>query len=137
MMKFFSIMVLAIFSLNASAQDCASNIAQLKTLVGNNGLALNWTENTKKNPLHLTLKDGAGNLNLRLKTVKGEWANVTGVICTRGDNYVAKVAKIDWGPEAPGIAKAAGIKEIKLKLPYPNVLKVSVSLLSFEFSPAE
>lgn len=130
-------MFLIILSFNVMAEDCASHISGLKNLVGNNGLPLNWTENTKKNPLQLTLKDGAGQLQLRLKTAKGEWANVTGTICTRGDNYVAKVSNIVWGPEAPGIAKAAGIKEIKLKLPYPNVLKVSVSLLSFEFNPAD
>lgn len=137
MMKFISAMFLIILSFNVMAEDCASHISGLKNLVGNNGLPLNWTENTKKNPLQLTLKDGAGQLQLRLKTAKGEWANVTGTICTRGDNYVAKVSNIVWGPEAPGIAKAAGIKEIKLKLPYPNVLKVSVSLLSFEFNPAD
>lgn len=137
MMKFLSAFFLLVLSYNVMAQDCASNIAGLKNLVGNNGLPLQWAENTKKNPLLLTLKEGGGLLNLRLRTAKGEWANVTGTICTRGDNYVAKVSKIDWGPEAPGIAKAAGIKEIKLKLPYPNVLKVSVSLLSFEFNPAE
>lgn len=136
-MKFISAMFLIILSFNVMAEDCASHISGLKNLVGNNGLPLNWTENTKKNPLQLTLKDGAGQLQLRLKTAKGEWANVTGTICTRGDNYVAKVSNIVWGPEAPGIAKAAGIKEIKLKLPYPNVLKVSVSLLSFEFNPAD
>lgn len=136
-MKLVSALFLIILSFNVMAEDCASHISGLKNLVGNNGLPLNWTENTKKNPLQLTLRDGAGQLQLRLKTAKGEWANVTGTICTRGDNYVAKVSNIVWGPEAPGIAKAAGIKEIKLKLPYPNVLKVSVSLLSFEFNPAD
>lgn len=137
MLKLVSIMFLMVLSLNAMAEECASNIAQLKGITKNNGLALNWTEDTNKNPLHLGLKEGGGVLNLRLKTAKGEWANVTGIVCTRGDNYVAKVSKIVWGPEAPGIAKAAGIKEIKLKLPYPNVLKVSVSLFSFTFNPAE
>jgi len=137
MLKFVSIMFLLILSLNAFAEECASNLTELKGITKNNGLALNWTEDTNKNPLHLNLKDAGGVLNLRLKTAKGEWANVTGIICTKGDNYVAKVSKIVWGPEAPGIAKAAGIKEIKLKLPYPNVLKVSVSLLSFTFNPAE
>lgn len=137
MLKLVSIMFLVVLSLNAMAEECASNISELKGITKNNGLALNWTEDTNKNPLHLNLKDGGGVLQLRLKTAKGEWANVTGIVCTKGDNYVAKVSKIVWGPEAPGIAKAAGIKEIKLKLPYPNVLKVSVSLLSFTFSPAE
>lgn len=136
-MKLISAIFLIVLSFNVFAEDCASHISGLKTLVGNNGLPLHWSENTKKNPLQLSLKDGAGQLQLRLRTAKGEWANVTGTICTRGDNYVAKVSNIVWGPEAPGIAKAAGIKEIKLKLPYPNVLKVSVSLLSFEFNPAD
>lgn len=135
MNKLLGLMLFFAVSLSANAQECANNIASLKTLVGNSDLALSWKENTNKNPLFLTLKDGPGLLNLRLKTAKGEWANVTGVICPRGSNYVAKVSKIEWGSEAPGIAKAAGIKEIKLKLPYQSLLKVSVSLLSFEFSP--
>ena len=137
MLKFVSLMFLIVLSFNVMAEECASNLTELKGITKNNGLALNWSEDTNKNPLHLNLKDGGGELHLRLKTAKGEWANVTGIVCTRGDNYVAKVSKIVWGPEAPGIAKAAGIKEIKLKLPYPNVLKVSVSLLSFTFHPAE
>lgn len=136
MIKLISALLLLVLSLSVMAEECASNLAELKGITKNNGLALNWEEDTNKNPLHLNLKDGGGVLQLRLKTVRGEWANVTGIICTKGDNYVAKVSKIVWGPEAPGIAKAANIKEIKLKLPYPNVLKVSVSLLSFTFSPA-
>ena len=136
MLKVVSIIMLAILSLNVMAEECANNVSELKAITQNNGLATEWKENTNKNPLHLTLANGPGLLNLRLRTPKGEWATVTGTVCTKGDNYVAKVSKIVWGPEAPGIAKAAGIKELKLKLPYPNVLKVSVSLLSFEFHPA-
>lgn len=135
-MKALLVVMISLFSFNLMAEECANNIAELKQITGNNGLALEWQENTNKNPLHLTLKDGGGQLNLRLRTIKGEWATVTGTVCTKGSNYIAKVSKIVWGPEAPGIAKAAGIKELKLKLPYPNVLKVSVSLLSFEFHPA-
>lgn len=137
MLKIVSIMFLIVLSMNAMAEECASNLAELRGITKNNGLPLNWSEDTNKNPLHLNLKDGSGLLNLRLRTAKGEWANVTGIVCTKGDNFVAKVSKIVWGPEAPGIAKAASIKEIKLKLPYPNVLKVSVSLLSFTFNPAQ
>lgn len=136
MLKVVSIIMLAILSLNVMAEECANNLTELKAITQNNGLAVEWKENTNKNPLHLTLANSPGLLNLRLRTPKGEWATVTGTVCTKGDNYVAKVSKIVWGPEAPGIAKAAGIKELKLKLPYPNVLKVSVSLLSFEFHPA-
>lgn len=136
MIKLLALVIMLSASVSSFASECANNIESLKALVGNNGLALSWKENTNKNPLYLTLKNGSGNLNLRLKTAKGEWANVTGIICTKGDNYVAKVQNIVWGPEAPGLAKAANIKEIKLKLPYDSLLKVSVSLLSFEFSPA-
>jgi hypothetical protein len=138
MMKFMTLILLSMLSISVHAEDCASNSSQLKALVGNNGVAMNWRENTKKNPLSLSLRDGQGLMNLRLKTAEGDWANVTGVICSRGgDNYVAKVSSLAWGPAAPGIAKAAKIKEIKLKLPYPNVLKVSVSIFSFEFNPAD
>lgn len=135
MKKLLGIMLLFAISISAQAQECADSVASLKNLVGNSDLPLSWKENTNKNPLFLTLTNTPGAISLKLRTAKGEWADATGVICKKGSNYVAKVNKILWGPEAPGIAKASGVKEIKLKLPYQSLLKVSVSLVSLEFSP--
>ena len=136
MMKSLVLMSVMLFSLSSFAQECASNITELKTLVGNSDVALNWRENSKNNPLTLRLSNGGGALRLKLTNHKGDWADVTGVVCKKGtDSYEARVSNIVWGPAAPGMVKAANIKTIKLKLPYQSLLKVSVSLFSFEFSP--
>lgn len=136
MKKVLILITLLAFSAFAHAEDCASNVAELKNLVGNAGIALNWKENSNSNPLTLRLSNGGGQLRLKLTNHKGDWADVTGVVCRKGTNsYVARVSNIVWGPAAPGMVKAAGIKSLNLKLPYQSLLKVSVSLFSFEFSP--
>lgn len=138
MIKTLGFIVFLLLSLPTHAQECAKNIAELKALVGNNGLPLNWKENSDKNPLVLNLKNGNGSLIVKLSSPKGDWATINGLICKKGDNYVAKVKdRIVWGPGAPGMVKAANIKELKLKLVYQSLLKVSVSFFSFEFSPLD
>lgn len=137
MTKTLVLIILALFSVSSFAEECASNINELKALVGNNGVALNWRENTKSNPLTLRLSNGSGNLRLKLTNSKGDWADVTGVVCKKdkADSYVARVQNIVWGPAAPGIVKGKKISTLNLKLPYQSQLKVSVMLFSFEFSP--
>ncbi len=136
MTKLFTLIAILLISFASHAQECATTVAELKILMGNNGLPLNWAENTKKDPLTLRLSNGAGALRLKLTSPKGDWADVTGVICKKGmDSYVAKVNNIVWGPAAPNMVKAAKIKEFKIKMPYQTQLKVSVSFFSFEFSP--
>lgn len=137
MMKSLILMSLMTFSISSHAQQqCASNVTELKTLVGNSDISLNWKETSKSNPLTLRLSNAGGALRLKLTNQKGDWADVTGVICKKAtDSYVARVSNIVWGPAAPGMVKAAGIKSINLKLPYQTQLKVSVSLFSFDFGP--
>ena len=136
MIKAFGLLIFLLISAPTHAEDCARNLNELKTLVGNSDLPLNWKENTKKNPLVLNLKNGSGALIVKLTSPKGEWATINGMICKKSDHYVARVQdKIIWGAAAPGIVKGSNMKELKLKLPYQSLLKVSVSVFSFEFSP--
>jgi hypothetical protein len=135
-MKVLILLSLMLFSFASLASECASNISELKALVGNNGIALNWHENTKSNPLKLKLSDGGNLLRLKLTNPDGDWADVTGVVCKKSqDSYVAQVSNIVWGPAAPGMVKGSKIKTLNIKLPYQSVLKVSVMFFSFEFSP--
>jgi hypothetical protein len=136
LMKKFLLAALMLFSFASHAEQCASNIAELKNLVGNSGLSMNWKENTKSDQLVLRLATGAGGLRLKLTKNGQDWGDVTGIVCKKDEqNYIAKVSNIVWGPAAPGMVRAASIKQIKLKLPYHSLLKVSVSFFSFEFSP--
>lgn len=137
MAKFIFIVVISFMS-SAYAQECASTVKALKELVGNNSVSMNWKENTNKNPLTLRISNEDGKLLVGLTSPKGQWARVKGVICKKSsDTFIAKVDEIVWGEAAPRLARGKKIKELKLKLPYHTLLKVSVSLFSFEFSPLE
>ncbi len=136
MMKALILITLMLFSVSSFADNCASNITELKALVGNNGVALNWKENTKSNPLNLRLSNGGNLLRLKLTNQGGDWADVTGIVCKKNsDTYEARVSNIVWGPSAPGMVKGRKINTLKIKMPYQSLLKVSVMLFSFEFSP--
>ncbi len=139
-MKILATLILLQFSLATFASECASNMSQLKDLVGNASLSSVWKENTKNKSRQLTLRlaNSGGNLSLDLSVPGGNWAKVTGVICATGDrdSFVAQVSSMNWGPEAPGIVKFAGKpKTISLKLPYQSLLKVKAKGMSFDFSP--
>ena len=137
-MKKFLLAALMLFTFAAHADECASNIAGLKNLVGNSAISMNWKENVKSDPLTLRLSNGAGNLRLKLTNPKGDWADVTGIICKKGDNYEARVNNIVWGPAAPGAVKGRKISTMSIKLPYHSLMKVSIKVLlinfGFEFS---
>lgn len=139
-MKTLAALILLQFAFAALAEDCAKNMNELKNLVGNSGLPSVWKENTNNKSRQLTLKlaNAGGNLSLDLSVPGGNWAKVSGVICTTNerDSFVAKVSSMNWGPEAPGIVKFAGKpKTISLKLPYQSLLKVKAKGMSFDFSP--
>ena len=136
-MKLLSLIFLLQLSFSAFAQDCANSTDSLRALVGNSDLPLTWLENAKKNQLTLKLKNSNGVLDLNLTTAKGNWAHVTGVICKVGENsFVARVSNMTWGPAAPGMVKMMGkLKELKLRLPYQSLLRVTAKGFSFEFSP--
>lgn len=139
MKKFLILITMMFFSVVSRADECAKNVTELKALVGNNGVSLNWKENIKNDPLTLKLSDGPGVLRLKLTNSKGLWADVTGLVCKTGaDAYEARVSNIVWGPAAPGVVKGRKISKMSIKLPYQSLLKVSVRVVinfGFEFSP--
>lgn len=139
-MKILAPLFLIQFSFAAFANDCATNMAQLKDLVGNSALPSTWKENTKNKSRQLTLRlaNSGDGLSLDLSVPGGNWAKVSGVICATSerDSFVARVSTMNWGPEAPGIVKFAGKpKTIGLKLPYQSLLKVKAKGMSFDFGP--
>lgn len=138
-MKLFLVMIISsLFSVTASAQGCASNISELKTLIGNSALPQVWVENNNKADRRLTMRlsNEGSVLGLDLAVPAGNWAHVTGIICKVGaENFVARVATMSWGSQAPKLVKLAGKpKEIKLHLLYPTVLNVSAKGMSFQFN---
>ncbi len=135
-MKKIILLALILSSQVSFAEECASTISGLRDLIGNPAGPINWTETAKKNPLDLRLSQGSGVINLKLSKSGQSWADITGVVCKLGqDSYVARVSTLTWGPAAPGMAKMAILKELKIKLPYQTMLKVSASIFSFEFRP--
>jgi hypothetical protein len=134
MFKSLSALFLLLSSFTLQAQVCARNVAELRGLVGNSDLPMDWVEDGK-DPLVLRVKNGAGALSLRISLQGGSWADITGVVCRKGDHFMARVQSLSWGPQAPGIVRRSNIKEIGLKFPYQSMLKVSVALFSFEFIP--
>jgi hypothetical protein len=132
MNKLILLIVILLMSTSAFSKECASSISELKLLMGNSDLSVKWAEKSKE-PLDLTLSNNGSILGMKIKKQGALWADVTGIICRKGQNYVAKVTTLNWGDAAPGIAKNANIKEISIKLPYQSMLKVSIMLFSFEF----
>jgi hypothetical protein len=135
-MKKIILLTMLLSSQLSFAEECASTIGGLRNLIGNPAATINWTENARKNPLDLRLSQGSGVINLKLSKNGESWADITGVVCKLGqDSYVARVSTLTWGSAAPGMAKMAKLKELKIKLPYQTMLKVSASIFSFEFRP--
>jgi hypothetical protein len=125
-----------LFTLTAMADECASNISQLKMLVGNRGLSTDWIENAER-PVRLRFKDAKKGLIVLISDSKGQIAEMTTEVCRKGDNYIANVKAVTWGPAAPSALKNRSVSSMKIKLPYQSVMKVSISLMTFEFSPSK
>lgn len=137
-MKTFILILATLFSFSAFSQDCATNMAQLKALVGNNAFPTKWSERGDKNPFLLQITERNNLLNLRLTTKDGEWAMMDTRVCKKNsERFVAEVKKIVWGPAAPEVAKGRTVKEVGIRLPYQSMLEVSISIFwSGEFEPA-
>ncbi|WPU64220.1 hypothetical protein [Peredibacter starrii] len=136
-MKTLILILVALFSFSAFSQDCATNLAQLKSLVANNGFPTKWAEKGDQNPFLLHISERNNLLNLRLTTKDGEWAMMDTRVCKKNsERYAAEVKKIVWGPAAPEIAKGRNVKEVGIRLPYHSTLEVSISIFwSGEFEP--
>ena len=137
-MKNIFLILTCLFSFSAFSQDCATNLAQLKALVGNNAFPTKWTERGDNNPFLLQITERNNLLNLRLTTKDGEWAMMDTRVCKKNsEKFVAEVKKIVWGPAAPEVAKGRTVKEVGIRLPYQSMLEVSISIFwSGEFEPA-
>lgn len=138
MKKVLILITMMLFSLASRADSCATNISELKALVGNPGISTNWRETIKNNPLNLRLSNGGpGLLRLKLTNAGGDWADVTGIVCKKGNDYEARVSNIVWGPAAPSMVKGKRLSTLSIKLPYDTLMKVSIRMLlsfSFEFA---
>lgn len=135
MFKLISLVALLVFTAPSFAHDCATDFQSFKALVGNSGLAKNWKETSTGNPYILKIRDSSeGKLLLRVESSKGEIATATAMICRRGENFSARILDLDWGPAAPGIAKATSFKEIKIRFIYQSLMKVSISFFGFEYA---
>ncbi len=132
-MKIILLLVLALFSVSTLAQECATNIQDVKELVGNKDLSMNWIEKTDGKPVTISLANGSGNMKLTLKDSVGELAKVSLKICRSGEDYKGVVQKIVWGPSAPGFLKGKSIKSFKIKFIYQTEMKVSWFVTSFVF----
>lgn len=133
-MKYITFFLMICWSVSSLAQECATDLASLRKLVGNADISLNWTERNKAPPLKLKVGQSSGRLTLNLTKGGAKWADVTGSICKKGNNYVAKVGSMTWGPAAPGLVKGSSIKELNIKLPYQSELHVSVAVFKFVFN---
>lgn len=134
-----TLMLFSLASLASRTDECATSISELKTLVGNSAISLNWKETTNDNPLSLKISNSRDNLlRLKLATSSGEWADVTGVVCKKGvQSFEARVNNIVWGQAAPSMVKGKKLNSLSIKLPYDSLMKVSIKMLfsiSFEFA---
>ena len=134
MLKLLIAIMMLSLSLTSFAEECASNISELKKIMGNNSFSIDWTEKDE-NPYRLIFKDSNEGLVVLITGAKGEVAKLTSEICTKGNNYVANVHNIVWGAAAPSVIKGKSVDSLKLKLPYQSVMKVSVSFINLEFNP--
>jgi hypothetical protein len=125
-------------TLNAArAEVCATNVSELRQLVGNSSVPLRWRETSEKNAsrvLTLTLGDGgAAGMSLVLRLSDGTlWAEFKGKICKSGSaNLLYAVVNkpaSSFGPGAPSIVKLVGKpSKIDLDLTYHSQLRVKVS----------
>jgi hypothetical protein len=136
MLKLLFVLMMLAFSLTSFAEECASNISELKTLMGNNSFPTDWMEKDE-HPYRLRFKDSNEGLVVLITGAKGEIAKMTAEICTKGNNYVANIHNIVWGAAAPSVIKGKSVDSLKLKLPYQSVMKISVSFMTLEFNPTK
>lgn len=102
-------------SFNSHAQvseKCASTIVQLKDLLNDQAFSLKWEETTMDDGKPLTVsifeKDGVLSVEF-IKTAKGLWADILGVICKTGNDTEIRFTaeQIRFGPAASWVLRFA------------------------------
>jgi hypothetical protein len=86
-------------------EKCVSTIAELKVLLADRPLALKWEETTMDDakPLVVSISEKNGVLSVEfVKTTKGLWADITGVICPTDKAMEIRFTaeQIHFGPAA-------------------------------------
>ena len=93
-------------------EKCASTILQLKELLDDQAFSLKWEETTMDDgkPLMVSILEKNGSLSVAfVKTTKGLWADIVGVICNT-DNVLEirfTAEQIRFGPAASWILRYA------------------------------
>ncbi len=132
MKKFALAIALSGLSINAMAA-CASNLSELRALVGDNAFSGRWQETTANDgrPLQLTLSQ-----SLHMTFTKGgqAWANGAATICESGNNYVARLPSITWGPAAHRLIRGRRSANFTIAIPRQNVIRVSTGGWSGNFA---
>ena len=101
------------FSSHAEGSEkCATTLAQLKDLFDDQSFSLKWEETTMDDgkPLVVSILEKNGALSVKfIKTTKGLWAEISGVICkTNKDIEILFTAEqIHFGPAASWVLRYA------------------------------
>lgn len=118
MLKFIlsALMLVSIQSV-AHAQNCASNLDQLRTLVAHADVPLRWLETSERKPdrvLSMALSNHGSGIKIELKLPDGTlWANLIGQICSNGGSRTSLTMPVNrrasgFGPGAPWAVRNLG-----------------------------
>jgi hypothetical protein len=91
-------------------EKCVSTILELKELLDDRSFSLKWEETTMDDakPLVVSISEKNGTLSLEfLKTTKGLWADITGVICQTDKAMEIRFTaeQIRFGPAASWVLR--------------------------------
>ncbi len=122
---------------------CASNISELRRLLGDSAFPLRWTETSMDDgkPMVVTLQERNGALALRfIKSSEGVWAEGTGTLCRKGTDIEARLGKdqLRLGPAAHWLVRMtlADGGTFTLHRPTGRQLQITTQGWSGRFVPA-
>ena len=133
--------LLATFDVQASP-SCASNVSELKAMLGDQTFPLRWIETTMDDgkPLVVSIHERNGRLHVEfIKAREGLWAETTGLMCQAGTAFEARFTRdqIRMGPAANWLLRqlmGAGGKFTFSKVE-PEQLRITTDGWSGHFSP--
>ena len=142
-----AVLMIAALPLVVAAQaqgECASNVAQLRTLAGDADFPLKWHETAMNDgkPLVVSISEKDGALVLEfVKTGEGLWAESTGAICRSGAGLEARFAagQARLGPAANWVLRGAlaGGGTFRLTRVGPAELRIATTGWSSSFAPRD
>lgn len=135
------ILFFLLLSSQLHAANCAADLKSFRGLFGDDNFPLVWNETTADDgkPLVVKIREENSKLFLQfVKTKEGLWAEGNSDIC-KDEEIIAMISKdqIKLGKAANWVLKMSmsGGAKFKLKLIKKNVLKISTTGWSGEFSP--